>query len=111
LGALYYHARACIVPSLTYETFGIVILEAFARKTPAIVRDLGALPEVIGESGGGFAYRSDDELLDYICRLGENPQEREALGERGYAAFVRLWSREAHLRQYRELLESAGKRA
>ena len=38
LGALYYHALACLVPSLTFETFGIVIVEAFARKAPAIVR-------------------------------------------------------------------------
>src|ERR1044071_6897196 len=53
LGALYYHAIACIVPSITYETFGMTSVEAFARKTPVIVRDLGALPEVVHESGGG----------------------------------------------------------
>ena len=47
LGALYYHALACIVPSITYETFGMTSIEAFARKTPAIVRDLGDPP------GGG----------------------------------------------------------
>jgi glycosyltransferase involved in cell wall biosynthesis len=106
LGALYYHALACIVPSVTFETFGVIIVEAFARKTPAIVRDLGALPEVIGDSGGGFIYRTDDELLDYICRLGQNPAERDELGGRGYDAFVRMWSREAHLRLYGELIES-----
>lgn len=50
LGTLYFHALACIVPSITYETFGMIIIEAFARKTPVIVRDLGALPEVIHDS-------------------------------------------------------------
>ena len=34
LGALYVHAVACIVPSLVYETFGIIVIEAFMRKTP-----------------------------------------------------------------------------
>ena len=44
LGTLYFHALACIVPSITYETFGMIIIEAFARSTPVIVRDLGGLP-------------------------------------------------------------------
>jgi glycosyltransferase involved in cell wall biosynthesis len=104
LGALYLHAVACLVPSVTYETFGIIILEAFARKTPVIVRDLGALPEVVEESGGGFVYRTDDELLHAIHKLVASPALRAESGERGYEAFVRLWSREAHMRQYTALL-------
>jgi glycosyltransferase involved in cell wall biosynthesis len=104
LGSLYVHAIACLVPSLTYETFGIIIIEAFARKTPVIVRDLGALPEVVDDSRGGFVYRTDDELLQAIRRLGDSPNLRAELGENGYQAFVRLWSREAHMQQYFDLL-------
>ena len=106
LGALYVHAVACVVPSLTYETFGIIIIEAFARKTPVIVRDLGALPEVVEESGGGFVYRTDAEMLHAIDELSGSPRLRSELGEKGYGAFVRLWSREAHMRQYFELVET-----
>ncbi len=106
LGALYYHALACIVPSVTYETFGMITIEAFARKTPAIVRDLGALPEVIEDSGGGFVYRTDDELLNYIRQLGAAPELRNDLGNQGYQAFLRFWTREAHLQLYDELLDS-----
>jgi len=105
LGSLYVHAVACLVPSVTYETFGIIIVEAFARKTPVIVRDLGALPEVIEESGGGFVYRTDDELLAAIGQLGVSPELRSELGQKGYEAFVRLWSREAHMRRYFDLLD------
>ena len=106
LGALYYHAVACLVPSITYETFGMIIIEAFARKTPAIVRDLGALPEVVNEAGGGFVYQTDEQLLDAILRLGSCPALRMQLGQSGYDAFVRLWSTEAHLAQYFELLHA-----
>jgi glycosyltransferase involved in cell wall biosynthesis len=106
LGALYYHALACIVPSLTYETFGIIIVEAFARKTPAIVRDLGALPEVIEDSGGGFVYRTDDELLNCMRQISTAPEVRADLGNKGYQAFLRFWSREAHLQSYGALLDS-----
>jgi glycosyltransferase involved in cell wall biosynthesis len=104
LGALYYHALASLVPSITYETFGIIILEALARKTPVIVRDLGALPEVVEESGGGFSFRTDDELVAAMRRIADSPNLRSTLGQRGYDAFLRLWTREAHMEMYFDLL-------
>ncbi len=104
LGALYCHAVASIVPSITYETFGMIIIESFARKTPVIAHDLGALPEVIQDSDGGFVYRTDEELLAAIGRMARSPQLRDELGENGYRAFVKLWSREEHFRLYFDLL-------
>lgn len=104
LGALYHHALACIVPSITYETFGMTSVEAFARKTPVVVRDLGALPEVVRDSGGGFAYRTDEQLVDALERLAGSPALRAELGEKGYEGFIRWWCREAHLRTYFDYL-------
>jgi glycosyltransferase involved in cell wall biosynthesis len=104
LGALYHHALACIVPSITYETFGIIIVEAFARKTPVIVRDLGALPEVVEDSGGGYIYHRDEELLSAMHRLAASPELRAEMGQKGYEAFLRHWSREAHMRMYFDFL-------
>ncbi len=110
LGPLYHHAVACLVPSVTYETFGIVIIEAFARKTPVIVRDLGALPEVVEESGGGLVYRTDAELLEALDHLARAPRLRDDLGEAGYRAFTRRWSREAHVEMYFDLLRRTATR-
>lgn len=110
LGPLYTHALACVVPSITYETFGITVIEAFARKTPAIVRDLGALPEAIHDSGGGLVFQTSDDLLDAVRRLAASPALRAELGQRGYDAFVRWWSREPHLRLYFDFLRQAAVR-
>lgn len=104
LGTFYHHALACIVPSLTYETFGIIIIEAFARKTPVIARNLGALPEVVSDSGGGFTFSNDQELLKAIDDIGTQPRLREQLGNRGYEAFLANWSREAHIELYFDFL-------
>jgi glycosyltransferase involved in cell wall biosynthesis len=104
LGNLYFHALACILPSITYETFGMIIIEAFARKTPVIVRDLGAFPEAVKDSGGGFIYKTDDELISAIGRLVSSPKLRAELGEKGYHSFLQNWSKEAHLQLYFELL-------
>jgi glycosyltransferase involved in cell wall biosynthesis len=105
LAPLYLHALACIVPSITYETFGMINIEAFARKTPVIVRDLGALPEVVQDSGGGFVYRTDDELLAAMRCVADSPELRAELGERGYRAFIQWWCKEAHLDLYFGCLE------
>lgn len=105
LGTLYFHALACIVPSITYETFGMIIIESFARKTPVIARDLGALPEVIHDSGGGFIYRTEEELLAAMNRIAKSPTLRTDLGENGYQAFLKWWSREAHMGLYFDFLK------
>jgi glycosyltransferase involved in cell wall biosynthesis len=110
LGALYVHAMACIVPSITYETFGMASVEAFARKTPVVVRDLGGLPEVVRDSGGGFVYRTDEELLDGLRQFADSPALRTEMGEKGYGAFVQWWCREAHLRAYFDYLERGAER-
>jgi glycosyltransferase involved in cell wall biosynthesis len=111
LGALYFHADACIVPSIAYETFGIIVIEAFMRKTPVIARKLGALTEIVGQSGGGRLFSSDAELLQVIEAIARSRDERDRLGEQGYEAFVRHWSREAHMRRYYDLLEVTSRRA
>ena len=73
LRTLYEQAVATIVPSIWYEVFGIIILESFARATPAIVRNIGGMPKVIEESGGGFVFNTDEELLHAMDRLIEEP--------------------------------------
>ena len=107
LASLYAGAIALLVPSVGYETFGIVSLEAFAQRTPVIVRDLGGLTEAVEDSGGGFAYRTDEELLEAMERLRTDPELRRELGERGHEAYVRLWSEEPHLERYFEAIEEA----
>lgn len=107
IGSLYEHAVALLVPSIGYEVFGIVALEAFARKTPAIAHDLGALTEVIEDSGGGVLYRTPAELREAMDRLLADPQLRRRLGESGHDAWQRLWSEDVHIASYYEAIEKA----
>ena len=101
----YRQAVAVIVPSICYETFGIIIIEAFAMKTPVIVNDLGALPEPIEDSGGGLIYNNENELLDAMKKIAENSELRDEMGNKGYAAFLKYWNEDAHLKQYFDLIE------
>jgi glycosyltransferase involved in cell wall biosynthesis len=110
MGPLQFHALATVIPSVTYETFGMASVEAFARRTPVIARDLGGLPEVVRESGGGFVYRSDAELLEALQRIAQSAALRDELGGKGYEGFVRLWSREPHLERYFTLLNTVARK-
>jgi glycosyltransferase involved in cell wall biosynthesis len=107
LGRFYVHALACCVPSLTYEPFPTVVIEAFARKTPVVAHNLGGLTEIIEESGGGMLYHNTDELLKAVHDLTANATHRRMLGENGYRMFVDRWTREAHLERYFDLLDTA----
>ncbi len=107
LAELYAGATALLVPSVGYEVFGLVVLEAFARGTPAIVHDLGALPELIADSGGGLVYRTPAELVEALGRMQGDPSLRDELGQRGRSALEELWSEERHLERYFEAIDEA----
>jgi glycosyltransferase involved in cell wall biosynthesis len=110
LRVLYRDALALLAPSLGYETFGMTTIEAFAERTPAIVRERGGLPEVVLESGGGFTYRTETELVEAMEALRSDPRLRNQLGERGHRAYRERWSPDPHVRAYFDLIEHASDR-
>jgi glycosyltransferase involved in cell wall biosynthesis len=108
LRVLYRQAVALIVPSICFESFSLVILEAFRSQTPVIVRNLGGMPELIQESGGGFVYHTDEELRGVLDKLLADPSYRNMLGQRGYEAYQRSWTPETHLKEYFRLIQEVG---
>jgi glycosyltransferase involved in cell wall biosynthesis len=101
LARLFHGARAVVVPSLFPETFGYVVLEAFAVRTPVVVHEGGgALFETGVQSGGGLGYRNDGELLLALRRIVHDDNLREDLAHRGYAQRTGDWSEAAHLDRY-----------
>jgi glycosyltransferase involved in cell wall biosynthesis len=106
LARLFQGARAVVVPSLFPETFGYVVLEAFAVRTPVVV-DVGggALNETGVLSGGGLGYRTDAELLLAMRRIVHDDDLREELAHQGYSMRTGAWSERAHLDRYFGLID------
>ena len=111
LDALYRNAIAVIVPSICFEIFGLVIVEAFRQQTPVIVRNIGGMPELIEENGGGVIYDTDKELLAAMGRLLADPSYGCDLGRLGYEAYCRKWTEEAYLKAYLELIHDISMRS
>lgn len=110
LQALFRSAAAVIVPSICFDVSPQVVMEAFRQCTPVIVRNLGGLPEMVEESGGGFVYGTEEELIAAMDPLLAHPSRRDELGSRGYQAFLRYWTPEAHLGRYLALIGTIARR-
>ncbi len=117
LRRLYRRARAVIVPSLCWETFGLVPLEAFRDRTPVVARARGALTEVVRQSGGGLLFESREELAAAVRRLAGDAELRARLGDAGHRTLLEHWVESAALGRYLDLIrrlaarrEGSGKR-
>jgi glycosyltransferase involved in cell wall biosynthesis len=107
---LYRRAVALIVPSICFEVSGMVILESFRQGTPVLVRNLGGMPELARDSGGGIVYSTNEELESGLDRLLDDPSCRAELAARGHAAYQRLWTTEPHLERYFGLIHEIAAR-
>lgn len=103
LAELFAGARAVVCPSLWWEPFGLVALEAAAVGTPVIARRVGGLTEVV-EALGGYVCRDDGELAEAIRTLAASRSASEALGRQARTALRTSFTPEAHLAEYGRIL-------
>ncbi|MGQ0642266.1 MAG: glycosyltransferase family 4 protein [Gemmatimonadaceae bacterium] len=106
----YAHAIALLVPSVCFETFGIVLIESFRQGTPVIARRLGPFPEIVAESGGGELFDTPDELIAAMRRVQSDPAHRQKLSDAGYQAYVERWSESAVVPRYLDIVQRAAQR-
>jgi glycosyltransferase involved in cell wall biosynthesis len=110
LRQLYRNALAVVMPSVCFETFGIVLLEAFRDRTPVIARALGPMTEIVRESGGGLLFERDDELAAALHSLANDAQLREKLADAGHEALIQRWTESVVLDQYFDLIRRTARR-
>ena len=105
LAGLYHHAVAAVVPSLCYEVFPTVILEAFQQGTPVIARDLGGMRELVEESQGGCLFHDDDGFARARELLLDDPAARTQLGRHGQETAATTYSKAAYLARYYAIID------
>ena len=100
LRSLYAEALAVVVPSVCYETFGIILLEAFREGTPVLARRLGPFPEIVEQSQGGLLFDGPEELREGLRQLGHDAALRERLGRQGARALLERWTENVVIEEY-----------
>ena len=103
--ALMREATLLIVPSESYETFGLTIIEAFATGLPVIASRLGAAAEIVRdhETGVLFEPGNPQNLAYWVQWCLENPEITTALGNRGRQEYERKYSAD---RNYAMLIDA-----
>jgi len=110
LQPLYAAAIAVILPSICYEVFPLVALEAFREGTPIIARNLGPFPEIIEASNAGLLFDSGTELGRAVHRMANDSDFRHKAGTAAATAFDRYWSETAYTRTYFKLIRRIAER-
>jgi len=104
LDRYYRHAVALIVPSAGFETFGIILIEAFRQSTPVIARRIGPFPEIVERSKGGELFGDAAELVRVMRKIQSDPALRQRMAESAYDSFVSYWSEQAVVPKYLEVV-------
>jgi glycosyltransferase involved in cell wall biosynthesis len=110
LARYYRDCEALVVPSLCYETFGIILIEAWRNGAPVIARRLGPFPEIVETARGGELFATRDELLAAMKRIRSDTALRDRLADAGYRAFVVRWSESAVIPRYLDVVARAAER-
>ncbi len=108
----YRAADVAVVPTVSFEGYGLVVLEAAACGTPSIVTEVGGLPEVLAPLDRSLVVPPADAVA-LAARLraaarGQLPSREQARGHAERFDWSSLADR--HRRLYRELLDGTRER-
>jgi glycosyltransferase involved in cell wall biosynthesis len=99
-------AYALVQPS-RFESFSMVLTEAFAHGRPALVQaDCAVLRGHAQRSGGAISYRDADDFDAALHALRENADRVREMGDAGRAYVARDYAWESVLDKYESLLNA-----
>jgi glycosyltransferase involved in cell wall biosynthesis len=97
-----------VCPSTWYESFGLIIVEAFATGLPVIASNLGALAELIQVERTGLLFRPGDaaDLVQKVRWAMEHPARLAEMREHARAQYLNLYTAERNYGQLIDIYES-----
>jgi glycosyltransferase involved in cell wall biosynthesis len=96
-----YQALALVVPSVWFEPFALVTIEAFAHGLPVIASRIGSLPEIItdGQTGLLFEPGNARDLVRKMRWAREHPTQMQRMGDAARAVHEKRFSASENYRQ------------
>ena len=103
LPAFYRGARFLVVPSIWFEVFGLIVVEAMFHGIPVIASNIGALPELVENEHNGLLFPAGDAaaLAQAMRRLWDDAPLCRRLGNAGRETAAKKYGPDAF---YRRLL-------
>lgn len=104
-------ARLLVMPSIWYETFGLVAVEAYSVGLPVIASDIGALAEVVEEGRTGWRVPpGDPEALARAVRRGITDPEWDRVSSEALRVHAERYTPEVNLPLLEAIYREAGAR-
>lgn len=111
LNAYYRGALGLIVPSVCYETFGIILIESFRLGTPVIARRIGPFPEIVEHADAGALFETEEDLIAAMTTIQTDETWRARHGKLAREGFETTWREDRVLAAYgAELAKAAHRR-
>ena len=98
----------CAVTSQEFESFCLIILEAWSTNTAVVSTKIGGTSEVISHKYNGILVNKKNYLKfsDQLFNLLKNEKKRKTFGERGYKTLVNKFNIKKMTSKYhKELLQ------
>jgi len=104
-----HNASLLVFPSEGYETFGRVAIEAFAKGTPVIASNIGAIAELVDHRRTGLLFTPGNaaELADAVTWLLTHPTEAAAMRQAARAEYEAKYNAETNYQQLMAIYERA----
>lgn len=97
-------AKFLVFPSKWYETFGRVAIEAFAKGTPVIAANIGAIAEIVapGKTGLHFEPGVPEDLANKVKWVLDNPEQMAQMRKEARLEFEAKYTLK---KNYQQLIE------
>jgi glycosyltransferase involved in cell wall biosynthesis len=102
-------AHVVIVPSIWYEAFGLVVIEAFAAGVPVIASNIGALGELVDHGRTGLHARPGDaeDLVNQVEWLAAHEEQRRCMQQAARREFELHYTAERNCEMLLTIYERA----
>lgn len=106
---LLHRARLLVFPSICYENFSLVLVEAFACGVPVVGSGLGSTSEIIAHGHTGLLFASGDaqDLAAKVTWLWERPARAAQMGRAARAVFETDYSAESNYKLLCQIYDQA----
>ena len=102
-------AALLVIPSVWHEPFGRVAIEAYAKATPVVASNRGALAEIVEHERTGLLFRPGDadDLAAQVAWLLDHPTRCRQMGKAARRAFETTYSAERNYEMLMAIYEAA----
>jgi glycosyltransferase involved in cell wall biosynthesis len=100
-------AQILVFPSEWYETFGLVAIEAFAKGTPVVAANIGAIAEVVESGRTGLHFRPSDpeDLASQVEWVLTHPTELAQMRREARSEFMAKYTAEQNYQMLMDIYE------